>query len=319
MLTKLNLTENNANIALDYVGKCGIRASIILDSIYMPTRSRITTFEIEYPRFILSEFNTHRMLSRNTASSRAIPVDKMHQHIRDNTAIPVVWGQNKAGMQADHEILPDIQNYAKLTWLEARDSALRYSRLLADFDVHKQITNRLTEPFQLVKTVVTATEWANFWALRDHEMAQPEFHELAHIMHTLYTKSQPKALKTDEWHLPYVKTGTAANHQQLFIDEQTGLEIKLEDAIKISASCCAQVSYRKQDTSLEKAIRIYDQLIESKPAHASPVEHQATPITTWDTIERIGISHQDRIGNLWSGNFRGWIQYRKLIPGECKW
>ena len=296
-----------------------IKATIIRDSVYTPTKSRITTFEIEYPRFILAEFNTHRMLSRNTASSRAIPVQKMHEHIRENTAVPVVWGQNKAGMQADQEILPDMQNYAKLTWMEARDSAIRYSRLLADFDVHKQITNRLTEPFQIVKTVVTATEWENFFWLRDHEMAQPEFKELAHQMHTLYNQSQPQALQPEEWHLPYVKSGRAANHTQMFIDEQTSLEIKLADAIKISASCCAQVSYRKQDTSLEKAIRIYDQLVESKPAHASPVEHQATPITQWDTLERIGVSHQDRYGQLWSGNFCGWVQYRKLIPGEAKW
>lgn len=300
-------------------GKSDITAQIILDSIYTPTQSRITTFEIEYPRFILAEFNTHRMLSRNTASSRAIPVLKMHQHILERTAQPVVWGRNQRGMQAQEEILPDMQNYAQLTWLEARDSALRYSRLLADFDVHKQITNRLTEPFQLVKTVVTATEWANFWHLRDHSDTQPEFRELAHIMHKLYLQSQPQALQLDEWHLPYVNTLRAANHQQLFIDDHTGLEIKLEDAIKISASCCAQVSYRRQDTTLDKATKIYDQLIESKPAHASPVEHQATPIGTDYTIQHTGISHQDKLGQLWSGNFRGWIQYRKLIPGEAVW
>lgn len=296
-----------------------IKATIIRDSIYTPTKSRITTFEIEYPRFILAEFNTHRMLSRNTASSRAIPVEKMHQHIRDNTAIPVVWGQNQRGMQADHEILPDIQRYAQLTWTEARDSALRYSRLLADFDVHKQITNRLTEPFQIVKTVVTATEWENFFWLRDHKDAQPEFRELAHTMHELYSANQPDPLKWGEWHLPYVKTIRAHNHEQVFVDEQTGLEIGLEDAIMVSASCCAQVSYRQQDTTLEKAKRIYHQLIESKPAHASPVEHQATPISAWNTLENMGISHQDRLGQLWSGNFRGWIQYRKTIPGEAKW
>jgi len=243
----------------------------------------------------------------------------MHDLIKENPAQPVVWGKNKAGMTAQEEISQENQEYARHTWIEAMESSIRYSMLLRDMEVHKQITNRLTEPFQMVKTVATATEWANFFWLRDHKDAQPEFRELAHLMHQLYTTNQPNPLKVGEWHLPYVPTRKAYNHQQMFLDEQTGLELKLADAIKVSASCCAQVSYRRQDTTLDKALRIYNQLIESKPAHASPVEHQATPISSWDTLETWGITHQDRRGEFWSANFRGWIQYRKTIAGEAKW
>lgn len=293
-----------------------ITAKILLDSIYTPTRSRITTFELEYPRFILAEFNTHRLISRNSASSRAIPVDKMHELIRSNPAKPVIWGQNQPGMRADSEIDPNIQKYAETCWLEARDSALRYSSLLAEFKVHKQITNRITEPFQLIKTVATATEWQNFFYLRAHPDAQPEFKVLAEQMQELYNASQPQPLRPGEWHLPYMYQHRSRNGDQIWLDENTGREIFLDQARKVSASCCAQVSYRKTDMTQEKANKIYAQLIESEPAHASPVEHQATPITSWN---HPGITHKDVTGGLWSANFRGWIQYRKLIPNEARW
>jgi thymidylate synthase ThyX len=296
-----------------------IKATIILDSIYQPRHARLTTFELEYPRFILAELNTHRMLSRNTASSRAIPAAKMQELIKTNPAQPVVWGKNQAGMQAKEQLDPEQEKYAKTTWLEAMHSAVKYSEMLNELGVHKQITNRVTEPYQMVKSVVTATEWSNFFWLRNHPDAQPEFKALAEIMYDLYRSNQPTPFRIGDWHLPYVKVSKAQNHQQVFIDDETGLELKLADAIKVSASCCAQVSYRRQDTTLEKARRIYDQLIESKPAHASPVEHQATPISTWDQMDTWGITHQDRQGEFWSANFRGWIQYRKTIPGEAKW
>lgn len=296
-----------------------ISAKIILDSVYTPTQARITTFELEYPRFILAEFNTHRLLSRNSASSRAIPVAKMQELIRTNPAKPTHWGLNQPGMQADREIDADMIRYVETCWLEARDSALRYSSLLAEFGVHKQITNRVTEPYQLIKTVVTATEWANFWHLRDHRDTQPEFRVLAGQMHELYTQSQPQPLRPGDWHLPYVPSKRSHNGDQLWIDAATGHSITLDQARKVSASCCAQVSYRVNDATLEKAERIYKQLIESEPAHASPVEHQATPIALWDTLHSPGVTHMDKSNGFWSGNFRGWVQFRKLIPNEARW
>jgi thymidylate synthase ThyX len=184
--------------------KTNIQAKIILDSI-SPDRERITTFELEFPRFILSEFNTHRMLSRNTASSRAIPTSKMLELIKDNPALPISWGKNQPGMQASEELGTQDQDRALHTWLRARDSACLHTGILAELGVHKQLANRLVEPFQMVKTVCTATCWENFWSLRDHELAQPEFRELAHQMHQLYLNNQPTPVGYYSWHLPYVR------------------------------------------------------------------------------------------------------------------
>lgn len=296
-----------------------IQATIVLDSI-SPDGVRLTTFELEYPRFILAEFNTHRMISKNTASSRAIPVKQMHEHILLKTARPVEWGKNQPGMKATELLDQEQTQNAQHTWNRARDHALAFSSTLHELGVHKQITNRLVEPFQMVKTVATATEWANLWWLRDHPDAQPEFRTLARCMHELYNESQPEPIHWWEWHLPYVATRRAFNHSVIYLDEQTGLEISVEEAKMISASCCAQVSYRKNDVSLDKARRIYTQLIESEPAHASPVEHQARPMhPSEDYLGTPGVTHRDYKDQLWSGNFRGWIQYRKTIPGEAKW
>ena len=300
-----------------------ITARIIADSI-SPEGQRMTTMEIEYPRFILAELNTHRMLSKNSASSRAIPVKAMHQHIRENTAGPVSWGKNQAGMKAKETLDPSDTVEALLIWEQARDSALDFAMQLADLNLHKQVTNRITEPWMLMKTVISGTEWANYFWLRDHPDAQPEIALLANKMRRVYETSTPQLLQPGEWHLPYVKSTRLSSGELIYLDNED-LPITLRQAQVISASCCAQVSYRKSDDTLEKAQRVFQMLIESEPAHASPVEHQATPMDLdstdkydpecWET----GTTHVSRNGDLWSGNLRGWIQFRKLIANEARW
>lgn len=300
-----------------------ITAKIIADS-ESDEGIRMTTMEIEYPRFILSELNTHRMLSKNSASSRAIPVKAMHDHIRANTAAPVSWGINQPGMKAREELQGADLTWAKYTWAKARDSALEYSQELADLNIHKQITNRITEPWMIMKTVVSGTEWANFFWLRNHPDAQPEIQLLASKMKQAMDESNPEYLTLNEWHLPYVTSKRNRFGTMEYLDQQ-GEPMTLVDARVVSASCCAQVSYRKTDDSLDKARRVFSQLIESVPAHASPIEHQATPMPfdvmcayepeTWAD----GITHVSANGDLWSGNLRGWIQFRKTIPTEAKW
>ena len=284
----------------------------------------MTTMEIEYPRFILAELNTHRMLSKNSASSRAIPVKAMHEHIRANTAGPVSWGVNQPGMKAKEVLDAEDTVEALLIWEQARDSALDFAMQLADLNLHKQITNRITEPWMTMKTVISGTEWANFWWLRAHADAQPEIHELATKMMTVYNRSTPQLLNPGEWHLPYVKSTRLSSGELIYLDNQD-LPLTLRQAQFISASCCAQVSYRKSDDTLEKAERVFKMLIESEPAHASPVEHQATPMhiesmcrfepETWQP----GVTHVSANSDLWSGNLRGWIQFRKLIKNEARW
>lgn len=302
-----------------------ITARIVADSI-SPEGIRMTTMEIEYPRFILAELNTHRMLSKNSASSRAIPVTAMHQHIVDNTATPVFWGKNQAGMKAKEELEGSDKSFAKYLWAKARDSAIDFARQLNDLGSHKQITNRVTEPWMIMKTVISGTEWANFFWLRDHADAQPEIAELARKMRAAYDASTPQLLNPGEWHVPYVNTYRSIIDNSMLYSDGKGDDISAEEARIVSASCCAQVSYRKNDDSFEKASKIYQQLIESEPAHASPVEHQATPIdlTTASPYEPEkwklqGISHMTADLQLWSGNLHGWVQFRKLIPNEAKW
>lgn len=293
-----------------------IEVKIIADSYNTEMRSRLTTFELVYPRFIHSELMTHRMFSRNAASSRAIPIDKVIELLQTNPAMPVHWGKNQAGMQANTEI--ENKEGAKLLWLAARDSAINHAIVMRDMGLHKQIVNRILEPYQMIKTIVTATELNNWFWLRDHADAQPEIKELAKKMHDAYTANIPQTLLEGEWHVPYVNTQRSVHTSEFFYIDEHDKYITLEEARMISASCCAQVSYRKNDGSLEKASVVFDRLINSVPVHASPVEHLATPVVDSDEFKIEGITHLDKNGQLWSGNLRGWVQFRQLIPNNVK-
>lgn len=290
-----------------------IKATIIKDSI--ANGISITTFELEYPRFIHSELMTHRVFSRNAASSRAIPIAKMNENIMTNPAMPIHWGKNQSGMQAKEELDEDTKSKAMYEWKFAKNDAVMHAERLAAMALHKQAVNRLTEPFQHMKTVVTATEWENWYELRAHPDAQPEIQELATKMRVAHIGSEPQDLKHGDWHLPYVHTEYVENRLTYSVDD---VMLTLEDAKKVSVSCCAQVSYRKNDTTLDKAEVIYDKLCTMKPFHASPFEHQASPMKvvneaySSDVWEK-AVTHMDRRGNYWSGNFKGWLQYRQLI------
>lgn len=289
-----------------------ISAKIIADSV-SPAGKRITTFELEYPRFIHAEFMTHRMFSRNAASSRAIPVERQIELIRENTAMPIHWGKNQPGMSAKEECTTKVDNVCGVgepncerehAWRIARDNAIHVAEEFHKAGYHKQIVNRLLEPFAHIKVVCTATEYDNFFWLRRHPDAQPEIHELANQMWAARGKSTPRTLRRGDWHVPYFKEGGWCAKYETHSDENY---VTLEDAIAISASCCAQVSYRTLDDSIDKARAIYKRLVESAPVHASPFEHQATPM--WLT-------------GAWPpslGNLHGWKQLRQQIPNNVCW
>jgi hypothetical protein len=290
-----------------------ISAKIIAHST-APNGQMIVTWELEYPRFIHGEFMTHRLFSRNAASSRAIPVATIISQVEENPAMPIHWGKNQAGMQAK-EALSDALTYsAKYLWLKAAKYAANVAGALTDVGLHKQATNRILEPFQTMKTVMTATCMDNFFWLRNHEDAQPEIKELARLMWEALQNSTPFELKPGEWHVPYFNSG--------YWTPKCG--VTLQEALAISSSCCAQVSYRKLDDTLEKAQMVYKRLVESEPVHASPFEHQASPMERpynehWHNQSepwQEGITHVDRSGNFWSGNFIGWVQHRQLIPNN---
>lgn len=311
---------------------------IVADSISEHSK-RITTFVLTYPRFIHSELMTHRLFSRNAMSSRAVPVNKMIEHVEQNTAMPLHWGKNQPGMQAKEEHNSEVTIdlnwildglHYKLdreqAWKEAMKFAVSVAEGFHEAGYHKQIVNRILEPFQLMRTVVTATDFDNWYWLRDHADAQPEIKMLASMMLEAHNKSQPKQLHETEWHVPFYMSGIWSG---LYEKDTTGEEVDrhghtLEEALMISASCCAQASFRKADESIEKAKSIYKKLVEMRPVHASPFEHQARPITQpqshkhhWEWEP--GVTHMDNQGRMWSGNFNAWIQYRQLIDDNACW
>lgn len=306
-----------------------IEAKIIAHSKSAVDGKEIVTYELIYPRIVHAELLTHRLFSRNAASSRAIPVTKVIEMVRENPAMPVRFGANQAGMQdkgAEHYgpvTLPvgygyNAQISGRGAWVMAANDAADYAEAFSEAGYHKQIANRLLEPFQWMKTIVTATELDNWFWLRKHPDADPTIAALAEAMWEALQNSTPIELQPGDWHVPYYGSGCwqAA-------DEGQG--VSLEDALAISSSCCAQVSYRKLDDTIEKAKSVYERLVGSKPVHASPFEHQASPMrvpTLWGDLGDMweeGVTHLDKQGNFWSGNFMGWIQHRQLIPNNAFW
>lgn len=267
-------------------------ALIVADSINK-SGNRVTTFELEYPRIIHAELLTHRMFSRNAASSRAIPVKTMLKNILNNKFIPWYWGANQSGMQAKKEIFKPRIILVKALWNIGIYINLSGSLILSFLGLHKQLANRNTEYASYIKVIVTSTDFQNFINLRLHPDAQPEIADLAYKMKIALQNSTPKLLKEGEWHTPYVysrkNTSTGKLHYGGLLETLSENEAK-----KVSVSCCAQVSYRTNDTSIDKAIRITDALSKSTPIHASPFEHVCTP-------------------GEGKGNLKGWIQYRQEI------
>jgi hypothetical protein len=260
----------------------------------------LTTLQLMYPRFIHAEFMTHRMFSRNASSSRAIPVAKMIKQVRDNPAMPIHWGANEPGMKARQE-LADTSG-AIAAWRIAAQRAADDAEGMKALGLHKQVANRVLEPFQLMHVIVTATEWGNFLKLRNHPDAQPEIQRLAEVMQVALVEAAPIArpssgspIAVDQhawsWHLPYISEG----ERNLY---------RLEVLLKASTARCARVSYMNHDGSaplISKDIGLHDMLVAGEPVHASPTEHQA-------------MSADNR--GLYK-NFRGWRQYREVVEGTA--
>lgn len=286
----------------------GYSCRIILDSI-VPSGGRLTTFEVTFPRIVLAEFNTHRMFSRNSASSRAIPVEKQIKRVEDDCFVPIYWGKNQKGMQAEHEFDDEGKLRLSVAWRSFAGLAIRSTKELLGFGVHKQITNRLLEPFMWHTVIVTATEWRNFFALRDHNMAQPEIQRAAHEMRRLYFSSQPQMLAPGGWHLPLVT----------HVDEETlrNEGFDTTSLVQISSARCARVSYLTHDGKRDPQadLTMYNTLLSN--GHMSPFEHpaQALSLSEW---KRVSTQMADNwiYRRVPMGNFWGFLQHRKMIGNE---
>lgn len=326
------------------MSKLTISAKVIADSVSVEGK-RITTMQLCYPRFIHAENKTHRVLSsdsenevfvvqqssglmddpnlsRNASSSRAIPVAKMIEQVRTNPAMPIHWGKNRPGMQADSQVDGLALFNAKDTWREAAIVAANLAERMSLLGLHKQVANRILEPFQWIHVIVTATEWGNFFELRAHADAQPEIRELAIRMQAAMDASTPVVLRPGEWHLPYI---TEEDRDAVIGRSFDTFDDAVELLCKVSAARCCRVSYLKHDgtpASIEEELALCDRLVGARPLHASPFEHQATP----DVIVKYHVGNEsgdfDAIED-WQkpglhGNFVGWVQYRKLIEDQFK-
>jgi hypothetical protein len=226
-----------------------IKAQIIADSVN-PAGGRLTTFYLVYPRFIHSELMTHRAFSRNAASSRAVPVQRMLRRALLHTARPVSWGKNGKGMQSKDELPCSLAWLARGVWTLACLFACLFCWALSKLKVHKQVANRLIEPFLHMETLVSATDWGNFFNLRVHKDAQPEFQALAAAMLRAYLASEPKRLAEGEWHLAF--------GDRMLSDSWT-----VEQKLKVCTARAARLSYFNFHNipSLQDDVRLHDDLL----------------------------------------------------------
>lgn len=328
--------------------------------------NRITTMIVTMPRIILAEFNTHRMFSRNSASSRAIPFDKMVKSVQENPFIPIAWQKDHKGMQGNEYITyKNTVELIKEEWVGAsQDAILRATRLhsgkiasdnnLECDIVTKQLCNRLLEPFMYHTVICTATEWENFFALRcpqyqfsenpkhvyrswkdlqnshnnivddsllnrlQTNKGQAEIHmmALAEAMWDAYNESIPKELKAGEWYIPFGDDIDAG--EMIGISDYESI---IEQKIKIATARCARISYTVvgeecKEPNYENDIKLHDRLADS--GHWSPFEHCAKTMSQAEReMNRVVIQKQNDSDNLgWSGNFKGFIQYRKTFNNE---
>lgn len=268
-----------------------ITAKVIADSV-APTGERLTTLQLRYPRFIHSEFMTHRVFTRNASSSRAIPVKRMLSQVWKDPAIPVKWGSNQPGMQAGEELTGWRRKLATTLWGGAGKVVCVFAWGLMKLGLHKEVANRALEPWQFINVVVTATDWENFFVLRDHPDAQPEIQELAKRMKTAMEMSQPTILEVGDFHLPYVRPEEVKRYK--------GTENEWLLPV-LSTARTARVSYNRHDgttPSVKEDIKLFERLVISEPAHSSPAENSAQYVPHLSS----------------SRNFRGpWYQFRAIL------
>jgi thymidylate synthase ThyX len=279
-----------------------ISARVIADSLNR-SGNRLTSLVITLPRIVLAEFNTHRAISRNSASSRAIPFKKMLDQVYKNPFIPTRFQQEHTGMQGTKYYVGDAEGAIQSEWLAARDSAMLQAKALNELGVTKQLCNRLLEPFLYHTIIATATEWENFIALRAHDMAEIHIQDAAYKVLDALNNSTPKMLELGEWHIPF---GDNIDVDKLLaVMPYSNTDIKehvCQLQIKVAVARCARVSYMNFEgkDDYESDIKLYDMLKAS--GHMSPFEHVAQALHT----------------SVQSGNFIGFEQYRKTIEGENK-
>lgn len=288
-----------------------ITAKIIADSIN-PKNCRLTTFVLTFPRIVLAELNTHRVLSKNSASSRAIPFEKMLEMVKNNPFIPIKFQKDHSGMQGTEYFTGEEYQQCVKDWLSSRDAAVNSVTNFKN-PVTKQLRNRILEPFMWHTVILSGTDFNNFFALRAHNDAEIHICELANKMLEEYNKSEPQSLKAGEWHIPF---GDNMDNERICplahrLSESRGNirgefngfdRASLDIKMKIAVARCARISYYNFEgkDDYEADIKLCDRLFGSVPRHMSPTEHVAQSLNS----------------DSFYGNFRGFKQYRKFFSDE---
>ena len=267
-----------------------ITVEIVLDSISVYSGTRATTMLVEFPRFILPQFNTHRRFSKNSASSRALSFDKVLEKLKAKYYMPQLWLADHQGMQTSVLVSERQHSIANAIWKSSMYSAIAHAYLLNKVGVSKQYVNRIIEPYAYVKVLVTSTEWQNFFNQRDDYHAQYEIQVLARRMRQALQQSIPTTLEKGQWHLPFIAGAL--------------LELPLEERLLVSAARCARTSYgRNAGYSVKKDMDLSINTLLGSPPHMSPFEHQLCANYAEDES---------------TSNVDGWMQQRFIIDQLVK-
>lgn len=342
-------------IRFTHPGQPEMFVEVVLASRHAQTGRLVVSLHMRYPRIIHGELMTHRVFNRNARSSRAVPIKTLLGEIRSSAFIPWHWTGAKPGMQGvpnwQEKILvkgaaalhvdTDIPVNAEAAWLWGRDLMADLAESFADADYHKQVANRLVEPWMWMDLLVTSTHWANFMHLRDHPDAEPHIRDLAVLVGKALEAAgdQAQILHPGQWHLPYVTREEIDRELPAWrftsaADAVLRPETTVADLGKmISAARCARISYKPFDgnSTYEKEIERFNSLIGNDAVHASPLEHQCTPdeivtveTTYWndngdeqapapcrDTKARGGQNPELH------GSLTDFVQFRKTVPNEA--
>lgn len=293
-----------------------------------PEGIELPTIQFRQPRMIHSDFLTHRVFTRNGRSSRAVPVLTLLTEAR-NPYTPHFL-HNQPGMTASQEFSDEERAEIEAIWREMAAHTVAGVERLQAKGVHKQWANRPLEWFGYIDVLLSSTDWNNYYALRDDEGAQPEIQVVARAIREAIAKSTPRELRPGQWHLPYIDE--EADREAIIkhlVDSEGGFSVDQVDRLlrKISAARCARLTIRPfdGDGSIPAELERYRKLVVSRPVHASPTEHQATPDTRshYTVVKALADGTQQTIksGFDWDhpeeqGNFTGWRQARKQIPFE---
>lgn len=279
-----------------------ISAEIVADSINL-NGNRLTTMLITFPRIILPEFNTHRMISKNTSSSRAIPFRKKLAEVENNPFIPLSFQKDHKGMQGteymDYDVAVDL-------WLNTRDSAVKEAKALSEAGMTKQLVNRTIEAYTWTTMLVSGTEWENFFALRKHKDAEIHIQELASKMLEAMNDSTPIKIENG-WHIPFGDKIDLREAWDAYIfitsKDRTLPVVQTDEELKAWISCAraARLSYETFDNEInyEKDLTLAFNLALS--GH-------------WSAFEHTSLTHKDMVD--FHGNLKGWMQFRKSFQNE---